>query len=362
MASVKVTYGQTSRKFTIPSNITWSQFESQLHDLFNIPNETSISISYIDENGDVITLSTDSELQHILSDQESFGTNVKFNIYTSENPDNNDWILKNAEEKEDSIATISDDEITSKKDDEIVAYNIGDPSEKENIENNGNNENTENTESNESNGNVENTENTENTESMEINQVANVQTEEQQPAVEIKNYPRVTVTDEKDDPLFEPTLPKEKNSEKQSEALLTPVYSINKEQNQEIPEIPAKTPGESSNNVKASPNENNEESEDDPSVIFIVSSRTYARRTYYRPRVSLFNSLLNGPTYFDHFNHFNHFGRFSRPSRSRYSYITPSYGFRRNPYFGTRGCGLASRGFGDFGSSFNNGGLYHFGF
>jgi hypothetical protein len=369
MASIKVTYGQTSRKFTIPSNITWSQFESQLHDLFNIPNETSFSISYIDEDGDVITLSTDSELQHILSDQESFGTNVKFNIYTSENSDNNDWVLENAEEKEDSVATISDDEITSKKDDDIVAYNIGDPSETENIENNEINENTENTESNENNGNVENTEITENTESTEINQVADVQKEDQQPAVEIKNYPRVTVTDEKDDPLFEPTIPKEKNSEKQSEALLTPVDSINKEQNQENPKTPAKTPsetpGESSNNVNASPNENNEESEDDPSVIFIFSSRPYVRRTYYRPRVSLFNSLLNGPTYFDHFNHFNHFnhfGRFARPSRPRYSYITPSYGFRRNPYFGSRGCGLTSRGFGGFGSSFSNGGLYHFGF
>ncbi|PKC10156.1 hypothetical protein RhiirA5_355867, partial [Rhizophagus irregularis] len=106
MASIKVTFGQTSRKFTIPSNTTWSQFESQLHDLFNIPSDTSFSISYIDEDGDVITLSTDTELQQILSDQESFGTNVKFNIYTSENSDNNDWVLENAEEKDDSVVTI----------------------------------------------------------------------------------------------------------------------------------------------------------------------------------------------------------------------------------------------------------------
>ncbi|GBB87813.1 hypothetical protein RclHR1_01430022 [Rhizophagus clarus] len=359
MASIKVTYGQTSRKFTIPSSTTWSQFESQLHDLFNIPSDASISISYIDEDGDVITLSTDSELQQILSDQESFGTNVKFSIYTSENSDNNDWVLENAEEKDDSVATISDDEITSKKDDEIVAYNISEPSETENNENNENVENTENT---------ENTENIENTESMDINQAADIQTEEQLPTVEIKNYPRVTVTDEKDDPLFEPTLQGE-NFEKQSEELLTPVDYINKEQNQENPETPAESSNSANTpnnaNTNASPKENNEESEDDPSVIFIFSSRPYIQRTYYRPRVNLFNSLLNGPTYFDHFNHFNnfsHFGRFARPSRPRYSYITPSYGFRRNPYFGSRSCGLASRGFSGFGSGFTNGGFYHFGF
>ncbi|CAG8655569.1 15291_t:CDS:2 [Rhizophagus irregularis] len=282
MASIKVTFGQTS-------------------------------------HGDVITLSTDTELQQILSDQESFGTNVKFNIYTSENSDNNDWVLENAEEKDDSVVTISDDEITSKKDDEIIAYNIGDPSETENTENNENNENVENVENTENTENIENTENTE----TEINQVVDVQTEEQQPAVEMKSYPRVTVTDEKDDPLFESTLPKE-NSEKQFEDLLTPVDSVNKEQNQENPVTPAETPTESSNNANASPNtpdENNEESDDDPSVIFIFSSRPYIQRTYYRPRVNLFNSLLNG-------------------------------------------CGLTSRGFGGFGgfgSGFSNGGLYHFG-
>jgi hypothetical protein len=170
MASIKVTYGQTSRKFTIASNTTWKEFESQLHHLFNIPNETAISVSYIDEDGDVITLSTDSELQQILSDQESFGANVKFNVYTSENPDdnNNDWVLEDAEKKDDSINTLNDNETASNKDEEIVAYNIGEPSE---------------------------------TDNTEIKQVTNVQTE-QQPAV-VTDYPHVTVTDEEDDdPLF----------------------------------------------------------------------------------------------------------------------------------------------------------------
>src|ERR1044072_7888258 len=136
MATIKVTYGQTSRKFTIASNTTWKEFESQLHNIFNIPNETAISISYIDEDGDIITLSTDSELQQILSDQESFGANVKFNVYTSENPDNNnnDWVLEDAKAKEESVDTLDDDEKASNKDEEIVAYNISEPSETDNTE------------------------------------------------------------------------------------------------------------------------------------------------------------------------------------------------------------------------------------
>src|SRR2546429_8279922 len=167
MASIKVSYGQTSRKFTIPSNTTWTEFESQLHDLFNIPNETTISISYIDEDEDVITLSTDSELQQVLSDQELFGSNVKFNVYTSENPDNDGWVLENAEnaeEKEASVTTLSDVDSTLNKD-EVIAYYIGEPSE---------------------------------TENQVINQVANIQLEEQQPAVKT-DYPHVKVTKQQEE-------------------------------------------------------------------------------------------------------------------------------------------------------------------
>ncbi|RIA82877.1 hypothetical protein C1645_743464 [Glomus cerebriforme] len=367
MASIKVTYGKTSRKFTIASNTTWSEFESQLHDLFNIPNETSISISYVDEDGDVITLSTDSELQQILSDQESFGANVKFNVYTSENSDNNSWVLENAEEKDDSVTTLSDDETTSNNDGGIVAYTIGEPSESENTQNIEKSENTENEQ------NIEKSEPTENTENTEIKEVADVQTEEQRPVVEINNYPRVTVTDEKDDPLFEPTVLKEENSGKQLEALLTPVDSINEENEEKVQkEQNQETPAESSNNAanveKSSPEEKakeaNEESDDDSNVIFIISSSPWIQRTYYRPRVNLFNSLSNV------YHYPTHFSRFVRPSRSRYSYITPSYGFRS---YGSRSCGLNSRGFGGFGTrnfgGFGNGfgnsfginGLYNFG-
>lgn len=278
MASIKVTYGQTSRKFTIPSNTTWTEFESKLHDLFNIPNDITISLVYVDEDGDVITLSTDLELQQILSDQELFGTNVKFNVYTSENPDNDGWVLENAEEKDnDSVTTLSDDELKVSEHDE--------------------------------------------TKSQEINQV-----EERQPLVET-DYPHVTVTDEKDDPLFEQPASIERNSEKQQEELLIPVNSEIK-QNQEPEEYSStekaadndssNTVANTEDNTEANTNENvsnnNNNTENDSTIIFIISSSPWIQRTYYRPRVSPFAGLLS------------YFGHFIRP---RYSYITPRPSYRR---------------------------------
>ncbi|CAG8481780.1 2584_t:CDS:2 [Funneliformis caledonium] len=88
MASVEVKYGQISRKITID----YTQF---------------------------------------LSNQESFGGNVKFNVYTADYPDNNSWVLEvleDAEVKEEFIATSIDANTSFKKDDYIFDEPSMDPS------------------------------------------------------------------------------------------------------------------------------------------------------------------------------------------------------------------------------------------
>ncbi|CAG8664747.1 11137_t:CDS:1 [Acaulospora morrowiae] len=95
MANVKVTYGQISRRFKVSSTTTWLDFESQLRSLFKIPMSTPITVSYNDEDGDVITLSSDLELSEVLSPTRE---------YDSENLKNSDGALLKF------VITVSDEE------------------------------------------------------------------------------------------------------------------------------------------------------------------------------------------------------------------------------------------------------------
>jgi hypothetical protein len=67
MKSIKVTYQSTVRRFPVPDTITWLDLESKLRELFSLPSTLKFSLSYTDDEGDVISLSTDLELQELLS-------------------------------------------------------------------------------------------------------------------------------------------------------------------------------------------------------------------------------------------------------------------------------------------------------
>ncbi|CAI2167250.1 2531_t:CDS:1 [Funneliformis geosporum] len=81
MVNIKVKFGSISRRLGISSTTTWSEFETQLHTLFNIPQNVPIVTTYTDEDGDIITLSSDIELQEVLSN--SSNNTIKFNLTTS---------------------------------------------------------------------------------------------------------------------------------------------------------------------------------------------------------------------------------------------------------------------------------------
>ncbi|KAF0360793.1 pb1 domain containing protein [Gigaspora margarita] len=79
MPIIKATYQSTMRRFSIAETATWAELESNLRTLFSLPPTLSFSLSYTDEDGDVITLSTDLEVQDILSNHHS-NTPLKFII------------------------------------------------------------------------------------------------------------------------------------------------------------------------------------------------------------------------------------------------------------------------------------------
>jgi hypothetical protein len=123
MANIKVTYGSISRRLTISSTTTWSEIETQFRNLFNIPKEFQIIVSYTDDEGDVITLSSDLELQEVLLNNSNNA--IKFILTTSImnnlNDDNN--VL---DDREKSTDTIIDDE-TSNLINGVSSIQIEDP-------------------------------------------------------------------------------------------------------------------------------------------------------------------------------------------------------------------------------------------
>ncbi|GBB98421.1 hypothetical protein RclHR1_03220014 [Rhizophagus clarus] len=109
MANIKVTYGTVSRRLAISSTTTWSEIETQFRNLFNIPKELQMMVSYTDEEGDVITLSSDLEFQEVLS---NYSNNIiKFVLTTSIVNNSNDNNVLNDREK--STDTIIDDETSN---------------------------------------------------------------------------------------------------------------------------------------------------------------------------------------------------------------------------------------------------------
>ncbi|CAG8492844.1 11598_t:CDS:1 [Acaulospora colombiana] len=92
MASIKVSYQDTIRRFAVPKTITWLELESNLRTLFSFSPTFSFALSYTDEDGDIITLSSDLELQDILSQTQQHTplrfTLIPYNKQPKENENN----------------------------------------------------------------------------------------------------------------------------------------------------------------------------------------------------------------------------------------------------------------------------------
>ncbi|CAG8619176.1 27712_t:CDS:2 [Gigaspora margarita] len=81
MATIKVVHGSVSRRFTIGTDTTWLNLESQFRNLFQIPSHAQLIATYIDEDGDNVALSSDLELAEVLT-QCSAGTAIKIILKT----------------------------------------------------------------------------------------------------------------------------------------------------------------------------------------------------------------------------------------------------------------------------------------
>src|SRR6266536_5480896 len=115
MVNIKVIHREAVRRFTLPSNAAWIELEAKLRTLFSIPALSPFTLSYTDEDNDVITLSTDIELQEILSSAPTVKFNLKFSTSDdssdSEDSSNEVWVLEggNIPRKRASITKIETD-------------------------------------------------------------------------------------------------------------------------------------------------------------------------------------------------------------------------------------------------------------
>jgi hypothetical protein len=76
--SVKTTYLSTTRRFTVPKDVTWGGLEKEIQGLFGL--EEPIRLTYHDDDNDIVTLSSDRELRDLL--KESTGA-LRFSVKLS---------------------------------------------------------------------------------------------------------------------------------------------------------------------------------------------------------------------------------------------------------------------------------------
>ncbi|KAF9082891.1 hypothetical protein BGX23_011973, partial [Mortierella sp. AD031] len=63
----KVNFNGALRRFLIARPAVWSDFEDKLRNVYSLPASAGIDVQYKDEEGDVISLNTDSELEDVLA-------------------------------------------------------------------------------------------------------------------------------------------------------------------------------------------------------------------------------------------------------------------------------------------------------
>lgn len=61
-----------TRRFTMQTPTpSWEELSTKVREIFEIPKRVRIGLTYLDEDGDVITLSSESELQELYNDENN---------------------------------------------------------------------------------------------------------------------------------------------------------------------------------------------------------------------------------------------------------------------------------------------------
>ena len=81
----KVSNQMVTRRFTMPTKRpTWAELESKVREIFSIPSSVTPGLTYLDNDDDVITLSSQAELEdyykQIKQVEDSSNTIYKFNL------------------------------------------------------------------------------------------------------------------------------------------------------------------------------------------------------------------------------------------------------------------------------------------
>ncbi|KAG9285417.1 hypothetical protein G9A89_010892 [Geosiphon pyriformis] len=70
-----------NRKVTLSQNVKWSEVEEQLREMFNVSPYVKLGLSFIDEEGDLIVISSDAEIAGTLNNPPSFnGVILRFDL------------------------------------------------------------------------------------------------------------------------------------------------------------------------------------------------------------------------------------------------------------------------------------------
>ncbi|KAG0077414.1 hypothetical protein BGZ90_007205 [Linnemannia elongata] len=72
LSPCKANFNGSLRRFLISRPAVWSDFEHKLRNVYSLPASAAIDVQYKDEEGDVISLNTDSELEDVLATHALF--------------------------------------------------------------------------------------------------------------------------------------------------------------------------------------------------------------------------------------------------------------------------------------------------
>ncbi|KAG0203634.1 hypothetical protein BGX28_004121 [Mortierella sp. GBA30] len=79
----KVSFNGDFRRFLLSRPAVWSDFVQKVRQVYSLPKDAAIEVNYTDEEGDLISLNTDSELEDVLSVHALFSqvAPVRFEIF-----------------------------------------------------------------------------------------------------------------------------------------------------------------------------------------------------------------------------------------------------------------------------------------
>ncbi|CAG8534893.1 4343_t:CDS:1 [Ambispora leptoticha] len=95
---VKISFNSIVRRFIVPKDITWHDFEDQIRKRFLNLSPQPIFLSYKDEDGDIITLSSTEELSEVLASNNS--STIAFSMSFAGYDPNTSWIFERGEQQQ----------------------------------------------------------------------------------------------------------------------------------------------------------------------------------------------------------------------------------------------------------------------